>query len=103
VELIKLKVGDRFTMMLVDSLDGKPDEGYHIPNRTGTLLDKYEYAASGRVFKKFTQKDKTVEKTVVIASFGGLLMKLEADARSLKDIELDAHLYALIRKAAQAK
>jgi len=59
VELIKLKVGQRFSMLLVDSLDGKPDEGFYQSHRTGTLLDKYEYAMSGRVFKKYAAKDKT--------------------------------------------
>ena len=35
----------------------------------------------------------------VIASFGGLLMKLQGDARNLLDIKLDFPIYILMRKA----
>lgn len=34
----------------------------------------------------------------LIASFGGLLMKLRGDTKILADIDLDARIYLLIRK-----
>lgn len=34
----------------------------------------------------------------MVASFGGLLMRVEGDASTLKGLELDMHLYLLARK-----
>lgn len=61
-----------------------------------SLADKYEYVMHGKVYRCEEQQD---SKLAVFISFGGLLMRLKGDTRSLQDIELDSMLYVLIRKS----
>jgi DNA-directed RNA polymerase I, II, and III subunit RPABC3 len=93
-EIYKLRLNQKFTMALAKSLnlDGsntQPADG------APSLLDKYEYAMFGKVFKI---KEGTNMKISVFASFGGLLMLLKGDQRNLQGIELDNNIYLLIRK-----
>lgn len=61
-----------------------------------SLADKYEYVMHGKVYRCEEQPD---NKLAVFISFGGLLMRLKGDTRSLQQIELDSMLYILIRKS----
>jgi DNA-directed RNA polymerase I, II, and III subunit RPABC3 len=49
----------------------------------------------GKVYRCAPEND---NKFAIFISFGGLLMRLKGDTRSLQEIELDSMLYLLIRK-----
>ena len=59
------------------------------------LIDSYEYALFGKIFKKVANAGDRVS---VYASFGGLLMCLEGDRNDLEDLHLDDRLYFLLKK-----
>ncbi|KAL0245024.1 hypothetical protein GEMRC1_009104 [Eukaryota sp. GEM-RC1] len=59
-----------------------------------TLLDKYEYAMTGRVFR-FLEEER---RHSVYASFGGLLMKVKASPQTISAFNLDQIVYILIRR-----
>eukprot|EP00038_Savillea_parva_P009501 m.183943 g.183943 ORF g.183943 m.183943 type:complete len:146 (-) comp15977_c0_seq1:171-608(-) len=91
-------MGERFTLALARTLDesGAPDDGVFDQSGAESLADKYEYVMHGKVYRCEEQPD---SKLAVFISFGGLLMRLKGDTRSLQDIELDSMLYVLIRKS----
>ena len=74
-----------------------------------SLLDDYEYAMHGRVFR-YTDEGGGgggaggggtgggAVKVTALASFGGLLMKLSGDPAKLRVLEVDAPVYLLMRK-----
>jgi hypothetical protein len=59
-----------------------------------SLLDSYDYAMHGRVFaiKHNTQQYRNVE---VLASFGGLLFKLDGEQSQLQALEADSRCVIL--------
>ena len=61
-----------------------------------SLQDKFEYVMHGKVYK--CEEDEQSNRLSIYMSFGGLLMRLKGDASNLLGIELDQHLYLLIRK-----
>eukprot|EP01127_Copromyxa_protea_P000857 TRINITY_DN10766_c0_g1_i1.p1 TRINITY_DN10766_c0_g1~~TRINITY_DN10766_c0_g1_i1.p1 ORF type:complete len:138 (-),score=30.96 TRINITY_DN10766_c0_g1_i1:55-468(-) len=95
-DIYPMHEGEKFTLALATSLDANPDPGHWNPNVNSPLLDKYEYVMSGKVFK-FVRE--TSGKLSLYVSFGGLLMKLQGNQKSLQDFELDSTLYLLIRKS----
>jgi|TARA_B100001758_G_C17949713_1_gene372700 DNA-directed RNA polymerase I, II, and III subunit RPABC3 len=54
----------------------------------------------GKVFKKEDENAGGIQKTTVIASFGGLLMRIKADPKNLQEVDIDNRVYVLIRKIA---
>jgi DNA-directed RNA polymerases I, II, and III subunit RPABC3 len=52
-ELFDVKTGERVTIVLASTLalDGTPDDGHYNPNPGPSLLDSYDYATHGRLFK----------------------------------------------------
>lgn len=97
-DLFPLELNDRITLALADTLalDGKPDAGHYDQSGQPSLLDQYEYAMHGKLYKwKQEQPKAPVE---IFVSFGGLLMRLRGDANHLDKLHLDSRLYLLIRK-----
>ena len=91
-----MEEGDKLNLALASSLslDDKPDDGVYDQSRDkSTLLDDYEYAAYGKVFKYEASEGKTV----ACVSFGGLLMSIIGDPRHIT-LELDSNIYLLMRK-----
>mmetsp|Transcript_19175 Transcript_19175/g.28538 ORF Transcript_19175/g.28538 Transcript_19175/m.28538 type:complete len:147 (-) Transcript_19175:44-484(-) len=97
-DIYPIKTRDRFGLALATtlSLDQHPDEGIYDPtlSKRNTLLNQYEYAMYGKVFK-FEEVDRSL---AVYASFGGLLMKLQGSTLAIQRLELDMNIYLLIRK-----
>ena len=63
----------------------------------GSLADDYEYVMYGKVYKKSDSKKSTGE-VLLYASFGGLLMSLEADKADLEGVHLDDRVYLLVKR-----
>eukprot|EP01137_Pigoraptor_chileana_P013371 Opistho-2@66813 len=96
-QLYPMGLNDRFTLVLANTLneDGTLDDGTFDATGRRSLADQFEYVMYGRVYR-CDEEDK--DKLSVYISFGGLLMRLKGDARSLQAIELDSTLYLLVRK-----
>lgn len=97
-DIFPLELNDRFTVALATTLalDGKPDAGYYDQSGAPSLLDQYDYAMYGKLYKwKQEQPKAPIELHV---SFGGLLMRLKGDAHHIEKLHLDSRVYMLIRK-----
>ena len=66
----------------------------------GSLADDYEYVMYGKVYKKASSKKggESGNDVVVYASFGGLLMSLEAEKADLEGAHLDDRVYLLVKR-----
>ncbi|KAL0216015.1 hypothetical protein P9112_008199 [Eukaryota sp. TZLM1-RC] len=83
-----VEVKDRLEMLISTTLALGTDE------TDTTLLDKYDYAMSGRVFRFIEEGDQHS----VYASFGGLLLKVKSAPHNISGFSLDQEIYILIRK-----
>jgi len=61
-----------------------------------SLMDRYDYVMHGKVFKYAEEEDKAI----VYVSYGGLLMALKGEPRTLPShsFEVDSQMYLLMRK-----
>lgn len=98
-DVYPVKLNEKLSVAIATSLvEGVPDPGTFNP-QPSPLLDSYDYAMYGKVYKWADEKEKaTMPKVSVYVSFGGLLMMLKGDPRHLKDIKPDGNLYLLVRK-----
>ena len=66
----------------------------------GSLADDYEYVMYGKVYKKAPSKKAgdSGSEIVLYASFGGLLMSLEAEKADLEGAHLDDRVYLLVKR-----
>lgn len=66
----------------------------------GNLADEYEYVMYGKVYKKSPSKKggENGGEVVLYASFGGLLMSLEAEKADLEGAHLDERVYLLVKR-----
>eukprot|EP01138_Halocafeteria_seosinensis_P012011 gb/GECG01012275.1/.p1 GENE.gb/GECG01012275.1/~~gb/GECG01012275.1/.p1 ORF type:complete len:188 (+),score=11.69 gb/GECG01012275.1/:1-564(+) len=67
-EIYPIREGDKFTMALASTLrlDGQPDDGTYDQSGVSSLLDKYEYGMSGKVFRyEYSGQDKVYVHTRV--------------------------------------
>eukprot|EP01114_Cavostelium_apophysatum_P017097 TRINITY_DN499_c0_g1_i1.p1 TRINITY_DN499_c0_g1~~TRINITY_DN499_c0_g1_i1.p1 ORF type:complete len:146 (-),score=27.31 TRINITY_DN499_c0_g1_i1:21-458(-) len=99
IDIYPVEINTKFSIALANTLnaDGSPDEGHYDPTQKASLLEKYEYAMYGKVFKSSEEKSPSLKLALYI-SFGGLLMMLKGDPRTLADIEMDSRIYLLMRK-----
>jgi len=100
-DLFHAEVSDRFALLLVSTLapDGSADAGVYDQSGAPSLLDSYEYAMYGKIYKWKQENGKAPIELHV--SFGGLLMRLRGDPRQLQKLPLDARIYLLMRKINQ--
>eukprot|EP01104_Vermistella_antarctica_P009512 TRINITY_DN2452_c0_g1_i1.p2 TRINITY_DN2452_c0_g1~~TRINITY_DN2452_c0_g1_i1.p2 ORF type:complete len:148 (+),score=31.65 TRINITY_DN2452_c0_g1_i1:72-515(+) len=101
IDIYPIKHNEKFSIALTSTLSqrGVPDEGFYDQSRKKSLLDRYEYAMHGKIYRYETSGAGGDSRNVaVFASFGGLLMKLEGDPRNLQGLEMDQQIYFLMRK-----
>ena len=96
-ELFPTRKEDKLTIALASTLalDGTPDDGLYNPNPGPSLMDTYDYVTHGRVFKISHEEKQNVE---ILASYGGLLMKMVGKQSYLDAVLPDMKLFMLIRK-----
>lgn len=132
-DLMHLDINERFTLALASTLDlqGKEDSGVFDQSGAANLLDQYDYAMHGKIFKwkqdqarspgprgrprapRRTPARGRLHARLVASqpkspvelhvSFGGLLMRLKGDPRHLAKLALDARIYLLMRKINTAR
>ena len=106
-ELYPLGLDDRFTLALAPSLfpPGTADEyeGQYDQSGRESLADDFEYVMHGKVYRVDDSHDKAsnTPQLSIYISFGGLLMRMKGDRRTLQDkgLNLDSEHYVLLRKA----
>eukprot|EP01105_Mastigella_eilhardi_P006964 TRINITY_DN18456_c0_g1_i1.p2 TRINITY_DN18456_c0_g1~~TRINITY_DN18456_c0_g1_i1.p2 ORF type:complete len:155 (-),score=56.36 TRINITY_DN18456_c0_g1_i1:51-485(-) len=98
IDIYPLEEGQKFNFALARTLnlDGSPMEDFYDQTEKPSYADKYEYVMYGKVFKWIEEKAPS-QKVSVLVSFGGLLMMLTGDPRNLQQLELDSHIYLLMR------
>lgn len=96
-DIYKVTTGTKLKVVLTSSLnqDGT-EQSYYDSTVKPALLDKFDYAMYGKVFKY--ELDRGSSKVSVYASFGGLLMMLKGDQRNLSGFEMDLKFYLLMKK-----
>ncbi|KAL1325505.1 hypothetical protein HN51_035571 [Arachis hypogaea] len=97
-ELYPLKVGQKFALLLVPTLnpDGTPDTGYYVQNNRLSLAENFEYVMYGKLYR--VSEGSGREKAEINISFGGLLMMLKGEPSQFNKFELDQRLFLLMRK-----
>ena len=97
-DLYTLDIKDRFTFALASTvnLDGAPDSGSFDQSGAPSLMDQYEYAMYGKLYK--WKQDQPKAPVELYVSYGGLLMRLKGDPRHLVKLTLDSRVYLLVRK-----
>ena len=102
VSIYPVGEGDRLSIALAKSLalpgqeKGFKEEEAWRPNAgVQTLADRFDYVMHGRVFK-FEEISST--RMALYVSFGGLLMRLEAEPRRFASIPVASNMYLLARK-----
>ena len=97
-ELYRLKTKEKFTLALATTLDlqGKPDDGGWSQSSELSLLDKYDYAMHGKIFRREALDG---DRVAVYVSHGGLLMKIRGTGRFFSSLELDTEVYTLLKKS----
>lgn len=94
-----IQINERFGFALATSISANVNEDeYWNPNSGPSLADGYEYVMYGTVFKYELDESDHHGNISIIASFGGLLMKIMGDANNLNGLALDAKVYLLMRK-----
>ncbi|KAI8803676.1 RNA polymerase [Cladochytrium replicatum] len=98
-EIYPMVPGDKLTVVLARSLsvDGSASDPNMVWRDMGkqSLANDFEYVMYGKVFK-YDDSDK--KKHSVYVSFGGLLMCLAGDQRTLSALQTGQNIYLLIRK-----
>mmetsp|Transcript_25299 Transcript_25299/g.17883 ORF Transcript_25299/g.17883 Transcript_25299/m.17883 type:complete len:101 (-) Transcript_25299:85-387(-) len=99
-----MAVDSFYSMVLATSLNADGHENFDIikyenegtASGMGSLLEQYEYVMHGKIFKY--QHDENKDVITVFMSFGGLLMSIKGEFKSLKNLEIDSRIYLLLRK-----
>jgi DNA-directed RNA polymerase I, II, and III subunit RPABC3 len=87
----------RFTLVLASTLSttNAPSTGVYDQSRAPSLLDDYQYAMHGKVFK-ITEAG---GRLTIYVSYGGLLMTLKVNQHDIGSISVDQMVYLLMRSA----
>ena len=115
-ELFKLENGSKFRMSIVPTFreDGLPDDDEYDPKAsilyiltfriydlcfqmTNRMLDRFEYAMSGQVYR-IEGAGKDQNQVTVFASYGGLLMRLRGEQLNMGGFKDDGRLYLMLKK-----
>ncbi|KAJ1451834.1 RNA polymerase [Pelagophyceae sp. CCMP2097] len=94
-EIYEVQKDDKLHIVVAKSLLLEGQTEADAASGKGSLLDQYDYAMHGVVYKHFHAGGSNVE---VHVSHGGLLAQLVGDQRHLAKFEVDSQVYTLIRK-----
>mmetsp|Transcript_130408 Transcript_130408/g.225461 ORF Transcript_130408/g.225461 Transcript_130408/m.225461 type:complete len:149 (-) Transcript_130408:409-855(-) len=103
IDVYPIDSGMRLTIAWAKTIDleGKPSpEHFDKALCTGkkpSLMDNYDYVTCGRVYKVDALQQQ-MQRIAVYISYGGLLQKIIGEPHDLKDFEMDAIIYCLVRK-----
>jgi DNA-directed RNA polymerases I, II, and III subunit RPABC3 len=99
-EIYPLRENDRIELLLATQLDSNASEeildGYDASRKLQGRAAAYEYIMHGKIFKYAESHGKAI----VYASYGGLLMSLKGEPRTLgpRAFNVDSRLYLFLKK-----
>lgn len=93
------KLGIVLTSTLEKDGSAMPDKYDQSIYHRETLMDEFEYVMHGKVFECNCDDVNATTLTALI-SFGGLLMKIEGKAPSMREIAFNQQYYLLVRRVA---
>ena len=98
-QVFPVKAGEMLSIKFVTTInvDGTPDTGKYDPTDRETLLDEFDYAMYGKVFR-YDIAAKHPPRATIIASYGGLLMKMEGNREHFTRLRKGQRIYMLMRK-----
>jgi DNA-directed RNA polymerase I, II, and III subunit RPABC3 len=92
---------ERLTIAVAHTLDLEGLKGGdhydHSIYHKRTLMSDYDYVMYGQVYECDTDAE-NANKVVATVSFGGLLMKIEGDVETLREITYNRNIYLLMKK-----
>jgi DNA-directed RNA polymerase I, II, and III subunit RPABC3 len=68
---------------------------YDMYSKKNSLLDKYDYACYGKIFKYSEESDGKVS---IYISFGGLLLGITGEPNYLNNLKMDDRVFLLLKK-----
>ena len=103
-QIYPVNMGEKFRLVLASTLkeDGTPDDGEYNPAETGpSRADQFEYVMYGKVYRVENEgTDQNSSRLSAYVSYGGLLMRLQGDENNLQELQVDSHVFLLIKKLA---
>jgi DNA-directed RNA polymerases I, II, and III subunit RPABC3 len=99
-EIYPVRENERIELLLATQLDSNPPdelmEGYDASRKLQGRAAAYEYIMHGTIFKYA----EVAGKAIVYASFGGLLMALKGEPRTLgpRAFNVDSRFYLFLKK-----
>jgi DNA-directed RNA polymerase I, II, and III subunit RPABC3 len=100
-EIYPIQVKDTLRIAVARSANSQMEMWDGSNASIGHLADEYEYVMYGKVYKKAPSKkggEGNTGEVVLYASFGGLLMSLEAEKADLEGAHLDDRVYLLVKR-----
>lgn len=83
----------KFVLMEIDENDNEVEED----KQKDKLFKRYNYVMTGKVFKKEKKNLNDVDFVSIYASFGGLMIRLQADSDLVNHFSIDQEVYLLIK------
>ena len=103
-DIYPMDQGSYYKLLLASSVNADGSDNFDIVRYENegaqagmeTLFDQYDYVMNGKVFKyQLVDGEKKIN---IFISFGGLLMSITGDIKSLKALEIDSRVYLLMNK-----
>ena len=103
-DIYPMDAGAYYKLLLASSVNADGSDNFDIVRYENegaqagmeTLFDQYDYVMHGKVFKyQLVDGEKRIN---IFISFGGLLMSITGDIKSLKSLEIDSRVYLLMNK-----
>jgi len=99
-DIYPIQVKDTLRIALASTGSSQMDSWDDTGASIGSLADEYEYLMYGKVYKKGPSKKTSGSGSDVVlyASFGGLLLSLEAEKADLEGAQMDDRIYLLVKR-----
>ena len=100
-DIYSVDVGQILTLAMATTLnlsgETERDSYDHSVYQRETVMSNFEYVMFGKVFKCNTD-DANAEKSEVLLSFGGLLMKVEGTSGAIRSLKFNQNYYFMMKK-----
>lgn len=99
-DIYPIQIKDTLRIAIASTGSTQMDSWDGTGSSAGNLADEYEYVMYGKVYKKAPSKKNSGSgnDVVLYASFGGLLMSLDAEKADLEGAHVDDRVYLLVKR-----
>jgi len=101
-ELCPLAIGDQLRITLVTNLDDDKQSEHSFYDASflsinKSITDFYDYIMNGKIYEVRNSFECPNQKCEIYISFGGLLMFISGNPKSLETLDIDSKVYLLIK------